>query len=134
MSSGQPCGVTYLNLLIKKFEVDTKATALHIRRLLTQLHVYMVREAKINVIKFNEYVSIQINTFAPRGKTSNDIITNLFTGYMACTYKKCVKYMEKFKDTYEEGEGVSYQGIMSKAERKYQVRVMNNEWNTLNIE
>ena len=62
--SGQPCGVTYLKLLIQKVEVDTRATALHIRRLLTRLDVYMVREAKNNIIRFNEYVSNQMNTLA----------------------------------------------------------------------
>jgi hypothetical protein len=39
LSSGQPCGVTYLKLLIQKVEVDTRATASHIHRLLTQLDV-----------------------------------------------------------------------------------------------
>jgi hypothetical protein len=56
MSSGEPCGVTYLKLLIKNVEVDMRATASHINRLLTQQDVYMVREPKNNVIKFNKYV------------------------------------------------------------------------------
>jgi hypothetical protein len=42
--------------------------------------------------------------------------------------------MEKCKDNYEEGQRVSYQGIMLKAERKYQDRVMNNKCNTLTSE
>jgi hypothetical protein len=118
LSSGQPCGVTYLKLLIQKVEVDTRATASHIHRLLIQLDVYMVRVAKNNVIKLNEFVSNQMNTLASIGKTSNDIMTNLFTRYMACTDKKFVEYMEKCKDSYEEEEVFTYQGIMSKTERK----------------
>jgi hypothetical protein len=39
--------------------------------------------------------------------------------------------MEKCKDRYEYGEGVTYQAIMSKAQRKYQARVMSNDCNTL---
>jgi hypothetical protein len=77
----------------------------------------MIREAKNNVIKLNEYVSDQMNALASRGETSNDIITNLFTGYMACTDKRFIEYMDKCKDTYKEGEDITYQGIMLKAER-----------------
>ena len=42
--------------------------------------------------------------------------------------------MEKCKDSYEEGEDITYQVLMSKDERKYQARVMSNKWNTLIIE
>jgi hypothetical protein len=70
------CGINYLKLLIQKVEVITRATASHIHRLLTQLDVYTVREGKNNVIKFNSYVSDQMNTLATRGQTSNDIMNN----------------------------------------------------------
>jgi hypothetical protein len=117
--SGQPCGVTYLKLLIQKVKVD-RATASHIQRLFTQLDVYMIREAKSDIVKFNKYVSDQMSALASRGETSNDVITNLFTGYMACTDKRFVKYMDKYKDNYKQGEDIIYQGIMLKAKRKYQ--------------
>jgi hypothetical protein len=74
-----------------------------------------------------------MNTLASRGETSNGIIDNLFTGFMAYTDKKFVEYMEKCKDSFEEGEDVTYQAIMLKAER-YQDRVMSNKWNTITIE
>jgi hypothetical protein len=96
-SSGQPCGVTYLKLLIQKVKVDTRTTASHVRRLLTQLDVYMVRESKNNIIKFNECVSNQMNTLASRGETSNDIITNLLTGYMAYTDKNLLSIRKNAK-------------------------------------
>jgi hypothetical protein len=60
----------------------------------------------------------QMCILSSRGETSNHIITNQFTGYMAYTDKKFVEYIEKCKDRYEEGEDVTYLGIMSKAERK----------------
>jgi hypothetical protein len=46
---------------------------------------------------------------------------------MAYTNKKFVEYMEEFKDSHEEGKDVTYQAIMSKSERKYNVRGMSNE-------
>jgi hypothetical protein len=90
LSSGQPCGVAYLKLIIQKIEVDTRPTASHIQRLLTQLDVYMIKEAKNDMIKFNEYVSDQMNALASRGEASNDSIINLFTEYTACTDKRFI--------------------------------------------
>jgi hypothetical protein len=89
-SLGQPCGVTYLKLLIQKVNLDTRATASRIQRLLTQLNVCMIRQAKNSVMKLNEYVNNQMNALASKEETSNFMITNLFTGYMACTDKKYV--------------------------------------------
>jgi hypothetical protein len=72
-----------------------------------------------------------MSALTSRGETSNNMITNLFTGYMACTDERFVEYMDKCRDNYEEGEYVTYQGIIPKAERKYQAQVMINEWNKL---
>jgi hypothetical protein len=75
-----------------------------------------------------------MNTLASRGESSNNIIINLFSVYMACTNKKFIEYMDKCKDSYEEGKDLTHQTLMSKAERKYQARVMSNKWNTLSNE
>jgi hypothetical protein len=87
-SNGHPCGVTYLKLLIQKAEVDTRAKASHICRLLTQLDIYMVKDAKNDITAFNEHVHEQMNALSARGETRNDIIINLLRGYMACSDKK----------------------------------------------
>jgi hypothetical protein len=86
----------------------------------------MIKEAKNNIIIFNKYVSDQMSALAPREETSNKIITNLFTGYMAYIDKRFIEYMDKCKDNYKEGEDITYQGILLKAERKYQAQVMMN--------
>jgi len=123
------CGVTYLKLLLQKAEVDTRATASHIRKNLTQLDIYMESEAKHDIRKFNQYVKDQLHTLSSRGETSSDILTNLFTGYQACTDKKFVEYIDKYKDEYEEGEDITYETLMAKAEKKYQARLLSSEWN-----
>jgi len=117
---GPPCGVTYLKLLLQRAEVDTRATASYIRKNLTQLDQYMSREAKNNITKFNKYVNDQLNTLSTRGESSNDILINLLTGYMACSDRKFTEYIEKWKDEYEDGEHVCHLDLMQKAERKYQ--------------
>jgi hypothetical protein len=101
--NGPPCGITYLKLIIQKAEVDTCASASYIRRNLTQLDHYMLKEANNDITKFSEYVNDQLNTLAIRGETSTDIIINLLTGYLACSDRKFTEYIEKCKDEYEEG-------------------------------
>jgi hypothetical protein len=107
-ANGHPCGVTYLKLLLQKAEVDTRATAAHIRRNLNQLNIYMVKEAKHNIVQFNQHVNEQLSILSSRGESSNDIIINLFTGYLACSDKKFIEYIEKCQDEYEEGVDITY--------------------------
>jgi hypothetical protein len=62
----------------------------------------MVRDAKNNITAFNVHVHEQMNALSARGETSNDRIVNLLLrGYMACSDKKFVEYMEKFWGEYE---------------------------------
>jgi hypothetical protein len=122
-SSGIPCGLT-CHKLIQKSEVNTIATASHICRLLTQLDIFMVKDAKNNITEFNKRVNEEMNALSTRRETSKDIIINLFRGYMACSYKKLVGYMKKY-----EGENVTYQNLMFKVERKCKACIMCNGWN-----
>ena len=96
------CGATYLKVLLSKAEVDTRATASHIRKNLTKLNEYMRHVAKDNIEEFNEYVRDQVTSLTSRGETTTDLLTNLFEGYLACQDKKFIEYIEKLKDGYEE--------------------------------
>jgi hypothetical protein len=125
---GPPCGVTYLKLLLQQAEVDTRATASCIRKILTQLDQYMLREAKNNI------TNDQHNTLSTRGESSNDILITLLTGYMACSDRKFTEYIEKWKDEYEDGEHLCHLDLMQKAECKYQAQIMTGEWNALSME
>jgi hypothetical protein len=94
----------------------------------------MVKEAKHNIVKFNQQVNEKLSILSSRGKSSNDIIINLFTIYLACSDKKFIEYIEKCQDEYEEGVDITYQSLMTKAEKKYQSRILNDEWNSLSQE
>jgi hypothetical protein len=84
--------------------------------------------------KFNQQVNEQLNILSSRGKSSNDIIINIFTGYLACSDKKFIEYIEICQDEHEEGVDITYQLLMTKAEKKYQSRILNDEWNSLSQE
>ena len=96
--------------------------------------MYILKEAKHNIIKFNQHVNKQISALASRGETSNDIIIDLFTGYLSFSNKKFVEYIEKCQDEYEDGADITYQTLMHKTEKKYQSRILNDEWNSLSLE
>jgi hypothetical protein len=89
----------------------------------------MIQDAKNNISAFNDYVNDQMNTLATRSKTSSNITVNLIRGSMTCTDNKFVEYREKCKDNNEEGENITYQSLLEKAERKYQAPTLNGEWN-----
>ena len=114
-----PCGPTYLKLLLSKAEVDTRATASHIHRNLAHLPTYMHQIAKENVTDFNKYVCDNIASLSSRGEASDDLMTNLFDGYLACGDKKSVEYIEYLKDAYNEGADLVPELLMTKAENKY---------------
>jgi hypothetical protein len=91
-------------LLIQKVENDTRDTASNIRRLLSQLDLYMVIEAKNNIFKFNECIINQINTLFSRGEISNYIITNFLlvilpaqTRNLSSIWKNGKRVMKKLK-------------------------------------
>jgi hypothetical protein len=56
-----------------------------------QLDIYMVREAKHDINKFNKCINKKMSTLASRDEISSDIISNLFTGYTACSDKDLLK-------------------------------------------
>ena len=116
------CGASYLKLLLSKAEVDTQATASHIRRNLAHLSMYMKGTAKFDVTVFNEYVRDNVSTLISHGETSDDLMTNLFLGYLACSDKKFVEYIERNKDAYDEGSDLTPEALMTKAEVKYAQR------------
>ena len=124
------CGASYLKLLLSKAEVDTRATASHIRRNLAHLSTYMKETAQFDVTVFNEYVRDNISTLTSRGETSDDLMTNLFLGYLACSDKKFVEYIERIKDGYDEGSDLTPEALMTKAEVKYaQRKKLERNWN-----
>jgi hypothetical protein len=62
--------MTYLKLLIQKTEADTRATESYIKRNLTKLDTYMLKEVSDNITKVNEYVNpgneISRKTYKPQ--------------------------------------------------------------------
>jgi hypothetical protein len=57
-------------------------------------------EVTYDIEAFNIYVTSQIEQLAARGETP-DVLTNLFTAYMAVPDKKFDEYTEKQKEKFD---------------------------------
>ena len=77
-------GPLLFKVLMSITTVDTRAIVTFIRTNMSNLDSYMAT-VKGDVIKFNQYVRKLKNDLAARGETSNDLLINIFKGYLACT-------------------------------------------------
>eukprot|EP00957_Ditylum_brightwellii_P128246 9780903-Ditylum_brightwellii.AAC.1 len=77
---------------------------------------------------FNRHVKNNITGFKSRGEKSDDLIVNLFCGYLAVTDYKFTQYIERLQERYEEGEAIEYATLMKLALNKYTVLKGKLEW------
>ena len=82
-----------------------------------------------NIPKFNLYVKKLIKQLLARGETSNDLLVNLFKGYLAATDRSFTAYIEKKLELYEEGSHVTSDQLMIWAKNKYDLLLDKGLWN-----
>ena len=126
-------GASFLKVIIRNTTVDTRATVFHIRENLNNLEAKML-DISYDIKVFNQYVTSQVKQLAARGEISSDLLINLFTAFMAVPDKKFVDYIEKQKDRYDEGEGLSTKRLMQVALIKYKDRKRSDLWQAPSLE
>jgi len=127
-AKGLPSGNLLLKVLIRECYLDTNATSGAIRKRLSSLDTYLPTVG-YNITKFNLYVAKLIQQLRARGESSNDLLINLFTGYLAATDKSFTAYIEKKLETYEEGTPVTPDQLMLWARNKYDLLLDKGLWN-----
>ena len=123
-----PSGALLLKIVISETHQDTNATTKHIREKLRDLHTYIVR-IDSDIIKFNQYVKLQIESLAARGATTEDLLTDLFKAYKQASDQKFVDYIEQKESDYEDGTNFTADQLMTLAQNKFQTKVENGTWN-----
>ena len=63
-------------------------------------------EVKNDVAEFKHYVQMLIDSLNARGKTTNDLMTNLFKAYAACSDATFVLYIADIQTKWEDGEEI----------------------------
>eukprot|EP00978_Attheya_sp_CCMP212_P039051 scaffold199403_cov49-Attheya_sp.AAC.1 len=121
-------GVLLLKVLIRESHLDTNATTTTIRNQLGELHVFLPTIGH-DITKFNQHVQLLIKALTARGETTNDLLSNLFKGYLAASDKVFVLYMTRKQEEYKEGKAYNPELIMSLANTKYKTLKQKGEWN-----
>ena len=65
------------------------------------------------------YVKLLVDGLKSRGKVTQDLLVNLFKGYLACSDNEFVEYIKRKQDKYEEGEDLEPDLLMINAADKY---------------
>ena len=126
-------GPLLFKVLMMMATVDTVATISHIRLSLSNLDNYM-STIKDDIEKFNQYVRQQRQDLLARGQRSDDLLVNLFKGYLSCSDRSFTEYIHRKKDIYEEGGNVTVDTLMHDALNKYKNIKLEGKWNSLTPE
>ena len=123
-----PSGNLLFKVVLRESHVDTNATISTILTRLSSLDQYMVT-INSNIKKSNIYVKQQVDGLFARGQTTNDLLSNLFKGYLAASNRQFTAYIKTKLERYEEGSNISSNDLMIMAKVKYQIIVDKGEWN-----
>ena len=127
--NNEPSGTLLFKVVVRESYVDTNATTSAIRSRLSSLDLYMPT-INSNIKLFNTYVKQQLEALAARGETTQDLMTNLFKGYLAASDRQFNDYIKGKLLLHEEGKKFSCNQLMLWAKSRYQVLVDKKEWNT----
>jgi len=128
MVRGYPSGNLLLKVLIRECHLDTNATSGGIRAKLSSLDAYLPTVG-YDIMKFNIYIKNLVIQLKARGESSNDLLTNLFKGYLIATDKTFVAYIEKKLELYEEGTNINPDQLMLWARQKFDLLKEKGTWN-----
>jgi hypothetical protein len=116
-----PVGILYLELLIGKASIDTKAKVLLLHEQIANLHIKMV-EFKGNVRELNTHVDQLHTALEGRGQQVDELIMHLFSAYKAVPDPNFLRFIQNQRDDYEREDNavdISVKALMLLACNKY---------------
>ena len=128
-----PCAFMLLKVLIRESYIDTQATTRILREHLSSLPERL-GELNGDIDQFNAFVKVTMDQLAARGETTQDLLANLFKGYLSSHDATFRKYMEKKQEEYDEGVAFTADGLMTSASNKYKILVQSGKWMALSEE
>ena len=123
-----PSGNLLLKIIIRESCIDTNATTSTIRLRLSNLDKFLP-SVGFDIAKFNQYVQQQVKALNSRGETTQDLLTNLFKGYLAAKDKSFCAYINSKKEDHEEGQTITTDQLMKWAKNKYEIIKEAGKWN-----
>ena len=129
----RPCAFLLIKVLIRESYIDTQATTRILREHLSSLPAKL-EEMKGDIDQFNGFVKVTMDQLAARGETTQDLLANLFKGYLSCRDATFRKYIEKKQEDYDDGVAFTADGLMTSASNKYKILVQSGKWMALSDE
>jgi len=126
-------GLCLLKILIRESHLDSIATSSMIRTELSNLDKNLT-ETNNDILKFNNHGRMLIDSLTTRGKTTQDLLTNLFTAYAACSDSAFVKYVAGMQTKWEDGEELTPEKLMDRVSNKYKIMKTKEVWNAPSAE
>ena len=124
----------YYKTLMTHADIDTQAKVSNVRTKLATLDAAMLR-LDSNITEFNTYVQNGMSTLNRHGARCEDMMDNLFRGYLVAEDNDFRKYMKEQYQLYQYGEiTLTEAEIMAKARTAYQVAIDNEKWGALSEE
>ena len=80
--------------MIRESHIDTKTTWSSILTKLSCIDQYMATIGS-DVANFNQYLRQQVHNLSENGESTDELLTNLFKGYLSSSDKEFVNYIVK---------------------------------------
>lgn len=126
--AGQRSGVALLKVIIRESDIDTHATAAHIRMQLASLDEF-IGTIDSDILKFNRHVKTLVDGLTKRRQTTSDLLTYLFKGYKAASDSPFVEYIKRKEEEHADGKDLTTDELMNHAANKYKIRLKRRQWN-----
>ena len=123
----RPSAFCLIKVIIREAYIDTQATTRILRSHLSTLPAKL-EELKGDIEALNAYVKLTQDQLLARGETSNDLLANLFLGYLSSRDATFRRYMEKKQEDYDEGAIYTVDSLMSLASNKYKTLIEAGKW------
>ena len=122
-----PSALCFLKVLIRESYLDSNATTSMIRTRLATLDE-LLAEVGNDVDKFHDEVKVLLSSLTARGETTQDLQTNLFKAYGTCKDRQFVRYIADLQTKYEDGENITANHLMERAQHKFKILKTRKEW------
>ena len=93
-------GELFFKIIVCKRYLDLNATVTTLWLNLTNLDEYVTTNGS-DIIAFNAYMQSQVDRLGLQGKTTNDLIINLFKGYKALQDKLFQEYLHTLENGHD---------------------------------